>query len=502
MDAAEFCGAPCVTPCTARSPFASSPIQRSRIPRRSYSDGYRTVSAAQANGSRATRNGPIGVPVASRSTYGPAAGVILRLATPAEISSVSRHFSSTLSRTKRHAALLGCWGSRRMSEDPFSPLCGEQSVHAAASDDALEWIPLQPVPDDAAPAPERHPKLGKPSQTWCYRDASGGLLGLVCRFDPKSGKQFRPLTLFRPTAGGAPEWRWEARPTPRSLYGLEKLAARPRAPVVVCEGEKAADAAQRLLPEQVCITSPNGSKGAAKADWIPLAGRQIVLWPDADKAGTSYADAVSELVCSAGAASVAIAAAPAGAMEGWDAADAEAQGWTQARAEELTAAAKLLDRPPDRSTKAAKPRRKPQRDSLMALCDCVKLWHGEDGEGFATISRQPSPRELAHSGRSRSVAGWRHARIRSRLRARRPSARRYSAGPGGTSLSEGPQSAPWRRIGAGAGKIYVDMGDPCLRAIAIASDGFDIVAGDVFHFCEYRACGRFASRRPVTRSTN
>src|SRR5215469_11775491 len=52
------------------------------------------------------------------------------------------------------------------------------------------------------------------------------------------------------------EWRWQSWPAPRPLYGLWDLAKRPDAPVMVTEGEKAADAASRLLPAFVVVTSP------------------------------------------------------------------------------------------------------------------------------------------------------------------------------------------------------------------------------------------------------
>ena len=58
-----------------------------------------------------------------------------------------------------------------------------------------------------------------------------------------------------------------------------RLAERPSAPVVVCEGEKAADAATGLLPGFVAVTSPNGSKSAGKADWSPLRGRAVTVGP-------------------------------------------------------------------------------------------------------------------------------------------------------------------------------------------------------------------------------
>ena len=66
--------------------------------------------------------------------------------------------------------------------------------------------------------------------------------------------------------------------------------------MIVVEGEKSADAAAQLLPYHVCLTRPNGSLAAAKANWKPLGGRNVVVWPDADEAGAKYADAVKKLL--------------------------------------------------------------------------------------------------------------------------------------------------------------------------------------------------------------
>jgi hypothetical protein len=68
----------------------------------------------------------------------------------------------------------------------------------------------------------------------------------------------RPLTLWRPTAGGKQQWRWESWPDPRPLYGLAELANKPAAPVVVVEGEKACDAARRLCGNGTLCQIPRG----------------------------------------------------------------------------------------------------------------------------------------------------------------------------------------------------------------------------------------------------
>jgi hypothetical protein len=291
--------------------------------------------------------------------------------------------------------------------DPFAPLPpigkglpGVGNGGAEATAPKPEWIPVVPVPADAPPPPAEHYKLGKPSATWTYRDASGDALGYALRFDTAAGKngpgakEFRPLTLWRPAAGGKPEWRWESWPINRPLYGLEKLAKRPEAPVAVCEGEKSADAATRLLPSFVAVTSSNGSKNAGKADWSPLRGRAVTVWPDADSTGLDYARQVAKLAVAAGAASVAIVVPPEGAKSGWDAADAEAEGWHVARAAALIAAAKPFAPASGRKARAQRQDGEsgdsrapvPQRDLLIELADAAELWHDNSRNAYASFT--------------------------------------------------------------------------------------------------------------------
>ena len=187
-----------------------------------------------------------------------------------------------------------------MSADPFAPVGGEATPKRGAA----SWVTVMPVPADAPKPPASHYRLGKPVATWCYRGAGGEVLGYVSRFETTDGKVFRPLTYARPAASGDAKWRWESWVLPRPLYGLQGLAQRPDAPVLVTEGEKAADAAGALLPAIVAVTSPNGSKSAGKADWSPLRGRHVTIWPDADAAGLEYAQEVAKAAIAAGALSV------------------------------------------------------------------------------------------------------------------------------------------------------------------------------------------------------
>lgn len=215
----------------------------------------------------------------------------------------------------------------------FRPLTeAEQEAAAdvqASRAQADDWRPVVPVPEDAARTMPPH-SLGKWIARWPYRDAKGRLLFLAVRFEPVGErKEVIPLTYCE--KDGRRAWRWQALPAPRPLYGLDKLAARPEAPVLVTEGEKKVEPAEKFFPEYVAVTSPGGSGAAGKADWTPLKGRRVTVWPDADDAGRRYADDVARLAHAAGAASVAVVPVPEDFPEGWDLADAPPDGWTAER---------------------------------------------------------------------------------------------------------------------------------------------------------------------------
>lgn len=187
------------------------------------------------------------------------------------------------------------------------------------------WTAVMPVPKNAPKGPEAHSRYGKPSKVWAYRSPAGDTLGYVYRFDPKGArKQVLPLVWAR-SEDGREAWQFQGFPEPRPLYRLDSLAMWPDAVVVVCEGEKAADAASRLLPDYAATTSPGGCKAWKKADWSPLAGREVLIWPDNDAEGMAYAREVTKILegldCR-----VSWLRIPEGKPEGWDAADAEAEG--------------------------------------------------------------------------------------------------------------------------------------------------------------------------------
>ncbi len=187
-----------------------------------------------------------------------------------------------------------------------------------------EWQPIMPVPFVVCKTPPPH-KLGVPSAIWDYVDEAGRLLGAIARFDTPNGKELRPLTYCE--KDGVREWRWQAMPVPRPLFGLDQITQNPTLPVLVVEGEKTVVAAQAMLPDYVVTTSPGGAQAPTKASWEHLKDRTVVVWPDNHKEGLYYAFAVSKLALDAGAKSVAIVDVPSDFPNKWDLADPLPKGW-------------------------------------------------------------------------------------------------------------------------------------------------------------------------------
>lgn len=181
---------------------------------------------------------------------------------------------------------------------------------------------VAPAPADAPSLPGEWKDLGAPVAAWCYRDGAGAVLRWTLRFLRADGeKDIRPATLWRVRPGGPLRWKLKGEPDLRPLYGLDRLAARPGAPVLLVEGEKAADAAGERFPEYVAMTWPGGSNAVGKADFAPLRGRRVTVWPDADEPGRKAALAASRASIAAGASAASVVTLPGYLPQGWDLAD-------------------------------------------------------------------------------------------------------------------------------------------------------------------------------------
>ncbi|SMF94593.1 CHC2 zinc finger [Methylomagnum ishizawai] len=144
-----------------------------------------------------------------------------------------------------------------------------------------EWTPIVPADADAFAAKLNHGHRGTPEAVYTYRDQQGRLLGYTRRFRTSDGgKDVLPLTWARNEAGER-MWRDLSFPVPRPLYGLDRLAG--GKPVLIVEGEKCVDVASAQVETDFVVVSwPGGGKAVDKADWSPLAGRIVAIWPDCD----------------------------------------------------------------------------------------------------------------------------------------------------------------------------------------------------------------------------
>ena len=128
---------------------------------------------------------------------------------------------------------------------------------------------------------------------WVYHNADGSESFRVVRINlpndtgkSRVPKKYLPI---RPVSGG---WVNEDPPGPLPLYRLADLDGAPR--VWIVEGEGCADAAAGV--GLVATTSAHGAKSAAKSDWTPLAGRDVVILPDNDEADRRYAADVAAIL--------------------------------------------------------------------------------------------------------------------------------------------------------------------------------------------------------------
>ncbi|WP_455275117.1 VapE domain-containing protein [Ralstonia thomasii] len=225
------------------------------------------------------------------------------------------------------------------------------------------WVPVVPVPAGIIAAPARHFHRGAPEMRWEYRSADGELLGYVCRFRTSDGgKEVLPLVFAQHSESGERKWHWMQWAEPRPLYwpqfgALTGVSPRADKVVLIVEGEKCADAAYSSIGARadVCTWS-GGSKAVDKADWSPLAGRKVIIWPDCDakreplsreekeqgidpaskpylreakQPGMAAAERIAAILVGLGCqVKIVNIPGPGGEADGWDVADAIAEGQT------------------------------------------------------------------------------------------------------------------------------------------------------------------------------
>lgn len=196
------------------------------------------------------------------------------------------------------------------------------------------WKPMRPVPKGINKPDEiTHNKHGKPVRVWEYRELDGSLVGLICRFEAKdsSGKTNKtvlPMSYCYSDKGNK-RWFWKAFDKPRPPYNLPMFQKYPDLPVIVFEGEKAADAAQKIFKERyICTCWPGGAAAGKFLDASYFKGRTVILWPDNDAPGFKAMNLLAEVLTVEQDTVPSIVDVPEGLPEGWDVADDIPEGFS------------------------------------------------------------------------------------------------------------------------------------------------------------------------------
>jgi putative DNA primase/helicase len=152
---------------------------------------------------------------------------------------------------------------------------------------------VTPMPEPiAVPQKLKNALGGEPDSMWIYRTADGSAFGAVARWNPEGKrKEIRPIVWDGKkfiTSGFGPS---------RPLYNSDMIASAPNAPVLIVEGEKAADAAPQYLPEGWVVTTWQGGANAVdQTSWAILEGHRVVVWPDNDAAGAQAAIEIQNIL--------------------------------------------------------------------------------------------------------------------------------------------------------------------------------------------------------------
>ncbi len=159
------------------------------------------------------------------------------------------------------------------------------------------------------------PPVSLERREWIYTDVSGKPLVTVKRTDGADGrKSFLPYDHIA---------KKHAMPQIRPLYNLPGLVIADT--VIITEGEKCA---QVLIDLGIPATTVMGGANfdPAKTDFSPLAGKDIIIWPDNDKAGQGYVERLKTGLQSIKPKSLRVITPPADKPEKWDAANAVQDG--------------------------------------------------------------------------------------------------------------------------------------------------------------------------------
>ena len=235
----------------------------------------------------------------------------------------------------------------------------------------------------------------RPSMAFPYFRGPGDFLGYVLRHDLRDGGKETPMVCWVRLPDGTECWSRMPFPRPRPIYIGGGLDALRQGQVVIVEGEKCADALRRTTGRQG-VSWAGGTFGIRHTDWSPLAGRSVVIWPDADGPGVKTGNEIAEILVGLGCTVKVMDLSGRDLADGWDVADAVRDGWTKDQIETLMReTVRTWGAPPPEPEPPAPPpppptpepdpeppRRARSFDELVAACQTVRPDDTQDVEAI------------------------------------------------------------------------------------------------------------------------
>lgn len=324
---------------------------------------------------------------------------------------------------------------------------------------------------------ERSASLGEPEATYDYQNAEGELVFQVVRF---AGKDFRQR---RPDGEGG--WIWNLKGVKRVPYGLPLLIANPDALVLGCEGEKDADAINKLVAsdpwEWEGIVATTNSGGAGK--WMPehtaaLAGRgRVALLEDNDQAGRDHVQKVAQALV--GTVRVVKVVALPDLPRAGDVRDWLAAGHTLAELLGIVAETPAWE--PGGEIEAAPEEERPgrsQADRLveLVLASGIELFHDQVREPYARGEIGDHGEVWRLGSKQKRCQRWLgNALWEAEHKVPGPQAIAAALNVLEAKAGAGPMVRLHNRIAAREGALYYDLSDAKWRAVRVTAEGWSVV---------------------------
>jgi 5S rRNA maturation endonuclease (ribonuclease M5) len=129
----------------------------------------------------------------------------------------------------------------------------------------------------------------RPTKLWHWRNRKGEIVAATVRFDEidtPNSKQIHPYSVWE--QDGVTKWRRLAPPPKRPMFNLHLDDG--KCDVIIVEGEKKVDAVNRMFTTKFWATTTMGGANApGQSDLSPLKNRRVFILVDMDPPGAAYA---------------------------------------------------------------------------------------------------------------------------------------------------------------------------------------------------------------------